>query len=75
MRRAVDGFLSLVAALAALSVVGLPVWAAVMALLGDLVPVWVWGPVVLLGGMGAIIAASFARKAFRGIHPLRDRRR
>ncbi|MXQ07767.1 hypothetical protein GQ651_07900 [Alphaproteobacteria bacterium GH1-50] len=75
MRRAADGFLSLIAALVALSVVGLPIWAAVTALLSDLVPVWVWGPVVLLGGMGGIIAASFARKAVRGVHPMRDRRR
>ena len=75
MRRAVDGFLSFVAVLVVLAVVGLPLWAAVMALLDQLVPGWIWVPVVILGAMGGLIAASFGRKAWRGVHPLRERRR
>ncbi len=72
MIRLWDGFLSGVAAVLTLAIVGVPAWGAVRALRADLLPVWGWGPVVLLG---AVMALSFLRKAGRGVHPLRDRRR
>lgn len=46
-----------------------------MALRDGLVPAWAWAPVVLLGAAGAVMVLSFLRKAGRGVHPLRDRRR
>ena len=75
MQRFFDGFLSFLAALVVLAVVGLPLWAAVQALLQGLVPGWFWGPVVILAAMGGIICASFLRKSWRGVHPMRERRR
>lgn len=70
-----DGFLSFAASLVTACVVGVPVWGAVSALRADLVPVWGWAPVVLLGAAGALMVLSFLRKAGRGVHPLRERRR
>ena len=70
-----DGFLSGLCALITLAVVGMPLWAAVRALRADMVPVWFWVPVVMLGLVGVVMLAAFARKAGRGVHPLRDRRR
>ena len=75
MIRLWDGFLSGVSALVTLIVVGTPLWAASRALRVDLVPWWVWIPVVLLGVVGLVMIAAFLRKAGRGVHPLRDRRR
>ncbi len=75
MIRLWDGFLSGLAALLTLTIVGVPVWGAILALRTDLLPVWGWGPVVLLGAAGAVMALSFLRKAGRGVHPLRERRR
>jgi hypothetical protein len=70
-----DGFLSASCALATLAIIGLPLWAAVRATGSNLVPVWYWVPIVLLGLVGFVMAAAFGRKAVRGVHPLRDRRR
>lgn len=75
MIRAWDGFLSLCAALLTLAVVGTPVWSAVLALRAGLIGAWAWAPAGLLAAAGAIMALSFLRKAGRGVHPLRERRR
>ncbi|MEL7149680.1 MAG: hypothetical protein AAGK71_03040 [Pseudomonadota bacterium] len=75
MRRFFDGLLSGFAACATAAIIGVPVWSAVMALRDGLVPAWAWAPVVLLGAAGAVMVLSFLRKAGRGVHPLRDRRR
>lgn len=75
MIRVWDGFLSLVAALVTAAVIGVPAWAAFQAIRADLVWVWAAGPVVLLVAAGAVMALSFLRKAGRGVHPMRERRR
>ena len=75
MIRVWDGFLSGLCAAVTVLVIGLPIWGAVVALRADLVPAWVWVPVILLGLVGLVMLAAFARKAGRGVHPLRDRRR
>ena len=75
MLRVWDGFLSGLSAAATLFVVGLPLWGAIQAVRTGLIPVWSWGAIVLLGFVGVVMVAAFGRKAFRGVHPLRDRRR
>ena len=75
MIRIWDGFLSFLAACATLGMVGVPLWGTVVALNAALVPSWGWVAVASLGFVGAIMMLAFLRKAFRGVHPLRDRRR
>ncbi|MEM6385722.1 MAG: hypothetical protein AAF718_05745 [Pseudomonadota bacterium] len=75
MRQVFDGILSAFAALVALIVIGVPVWGAFLALRAELLPVWGWGPLVLLSAAGLVMVLSFLRKAGRGVHPLRERRR
>jgi hypothetical protein len=75
MMRVWDGFLSGLCALITLVLVGTPLWAAVGAVRAALVPQWVWVPIVLLGFVGIVMMAAFGRKAVRGVHPLRERRR
>lgn len=75
MIRVWDGFLSGLCALATTVLIGSPLWAAFLAVRSDLVPVWFWGPMGLLGLIGVILVAAFGRKALRGVHPMRDRRR
>lgn len=75
MIRVWDGFLSGLCALVTLVLIGLPLWAAYRAVTAHLVPVWFWAPLVILGFLGLIMVAAFGRKAFRGVHPMRDRRR
>jgi hypothetical protein len=70
-----DGFLSLLCALVTLAIIGVPGWGAAVSLRAGLLPVWGWGPLVLLWFVGAVMAFAFLRKAGRGIHPLRERRR
>ena len=75
MIRLWDGALSGLCALMTVAVVGLPLWAAYTALRAGLVPGWVWVPVGLLALVGGVLITAFLRKAGRGVHPLRDRRR
>ncbi|MDJ0640882.1 MAG: hypothetical protein QNJ20_18850 [Paracoccaceae bacterium] len=75
MIRIWDGFLSLLAAAITIGIVGVPVWGSVLALNAGMVPIWGWGAVAALGFVGGIMMLAFLRKAFRGVHPLRDRRR
>ena len=75
MIRVWDGFLSGLCALITLAVIGIPIWGAVRAVQADLVPVWSWAAIVALGLIGAVMLYAFLRKAARGVHPLRDRRR
>ena len=70
-----DGFLSGLAALVTAGVIGVPLWGAFRAVPADLIPVWGWGPMVLLAFVGVVMVGSFLRKASRGVHPMRDRRR
>ncbi len=75
MIRLWDGFLSVFAAVLTGAIIGVPAWGAVRALQADLIPVWGWAPLVLLGAAGVVMVLSFLRKASRGVHPLRERRR
>lgn len=75
MLRVWDGFLSGLGALATLAIVGVPLWGAIQAVQAGLIPFWAWGPIVLLAFVGVVMFAAFGRKALRGVHPLRDRRR
>jgi hypothetical protein len=70
-----DGFLSALGAILTVILIGVPLWGAVLSLRAELLPVWGWGPVVGLGFVGLVMAGAFLRKAGRGVHPLRDRRR
>lgn len=75
MIRIWDGALSVVAALVTLVVTGIPTWGAFLAVRADMIGWWAWPPIVGLGIIGAVITLSFFRKAGRGVHPLRERRR
>lgn len=75
MIRVWDGLLSGLCALATIALIGLPLWAAFLAVRSELVPIWFWGPIIVLGFLGIIMVAAFGRKALRGVHPMRDRRR
>jgi hypothetical protein len=75
MIRLWDGFLSLLAAVFTVGVVGVPIWGAVEALNLGLLPGWAWGFVVALGFLGLLMVLAFLRKTARGVHPLRERRR
>ncbi|MEM9426545.1 MAG: hypothetical protein AAGA06_07565 [Pseudomonadota bacterium] len=75
MIRVWDGFLSFLAAVVTGAIVGVPVWGAGRAVQAGLLPTWGWGPLVLLGAAGLVMILSFLRKAGRGVHPLRERRR
>lgn len=70
-----DGFLSALGAVVTLFLIGVPVWGTVLALRAGIMPVWAWAAVVGLGFVGLVMVGAFLRKAGRGIHPLRDRRR
>ena len=75
MIRLWDGFLSLLAALVTVAIVGVPLWGTFLAIQNGLVPAWVWAPFVLLGFVGLVMVLAFLRKTARGVHPLRERRR
>ena len=75
MIRVWDGFLSGLCVLITAVTIGAPLWGAYRALRADLVPAWVWAPAVFLGFIGVVMIGAFLRKAARGIHPLRERRR
>lgn len=75
MIRLWDGFMSVVAAVLTAAIIGVPGWAAFLALGDELVPGWVWVPLLLLSAAGLVMVLSFLRKAWRGVHPLRERRR
>ncbi len=75
MIRVWDGLLSGIAACLTAMIIGVPAWGAVLALRAEMLPVWGWAPLALLGAAGAVMVLSFLRKAARGVHPLRERRR
>lgn len=75
MIRVWDGFLSGFCGVITLAVIGVPIWGAVTAVRADLIPTWAWAAIVGLGAVGVVMVYAFFRKAARGVHPLRDRRR
>ncbi|MGI9389777.1 MAG: hypothetical protein ACR2O1_06950 [Boseongicola sp.] len=75
MIRIWDGFLSILAAIVTAIVVGIPIWGSFKAVQAELIPVWAWVAIAALGFVGVVMVGAFLRKAGRGVHPLRERRR
>jgi len=75
MRKLVDGFLSLLAAIATVAICGMPSWFTYQAIMAKVAPTWAWAGVIALGGVGFIMTLTFLRKAFSGVSPSRDRPR
>ncbi len=75
MIRLWDGFLSVLAAIVTVAIVGIPLWGSYLSIQADRIPLWAMAPMVGLGLVGAIMVFAFLRKAARGVHPLRERRR
>lgn len=75
MIRLWDGFLSVLAALVTVAIVGVPLWGAYLSIQADRIPLWTIAPMVGLGLVGLVMVFAFLRKAGRGVHPLRERRR
>lgn len=75
MRKLVDGFLSLLAAIATVAICGVPSWFTYQAIIAKVAPTWAWAGVIALGGVGFIMTLTFLRKAFSGVSPSRDRPR
>lgn len=75
MRAVWDGFLSFAAALIIAAITGIPMWYTNQAIVTGIAPQWVYG---VLGGLFFVsvsIVLNLIRKAFRGVGPLRERRR
>jgi len=75
MRKLVDGFLSLLAAIATVAICGVPSWFTYQAIMAKVAPTWAWAGVIALGGVGIIMTLAFLRKALSGVSPSRDRPR
>ena len=75
MRRFFDGLQSALAVFVTLFVTGVPIFGTVQAIRYGFMPPWAWAAVVGLGLVALIMTLSLGRKAIRGVHPLRDRRR
>lgn len=75
MIRILDGFKSLLAALAVLIITCVPAWFAHLAIAGALVPAWGYVFVTGLVLCAGVIAFDFLKKALAGIAPTRSRRR
>ncbi|NNE79378.1 MAG: hypothetical protein HKN18_03810 [Silicimonas sp.] len=75
MIRLWDSFLSGLCALITAGAIGVPIWGAFRAVQADLIPAWTWVAMVFLGFVGLVMVGAFLRKAGRGVHPLRERRR
>ena len=61
MRKLVDGFLSLLAAIATVAICGVPSWFTYQAIIAKLAPTWAWAWVIALGGVGFIMTLTFLR--------------
>jgi len=75
MIRIWDGFLSVSAAIITAFVIGVPLWGSYHAVSAELIPIWGWAAIATLGFVGVLMVGAFLRKAGRGVHPLRERRR
>ena len=73
--RIFDGLLSFLTALVALMVCAVPIWYAHLAAMTGPAPIWAYGPIAGLFFFGMLVILAFLNKAFRGIGPLRERRR
>ena len=75
MIRIWDGFLSLLAAVLASAVTGVPAFGAFLSIRDGQLAAWAWAPLIGLALVGIVMVLAFLRKAGRGVHPMRDRRR
>ena len=75
MRPVLDGFASLLAAVATFVISFLPCWFAYLALDAGIAPSWSWAVIALLCLVGLILTLAFLRKAVLGIAPSREGRR
>lgn len=75
MIRVWDGFLSVLCACITGALVAVPLWGAVAAVQAGLTPAWSWVGIAGLAFVGGGLVLAFLRKAWRGVHPLRERRR
>lgn len=70
-----DRLASIIAALVTICVTTVPAWFSHVAIRAELIPMWGYGFVAALVGIGLMLGFAFARKAMRGIAPSRQRRR
>jgi len=70
-----DRAASVIAALVTFAVCAGPSWFSHLAIQAGLIPMWCYGFVAALAGIGAVLTFAFFRKAARGIAPTRQRRR
>lgn len=75
MRAVFDGTKSLLAAIAAVLICGLPAWFTFASVQDGLAPSWAYVPAGALAIVGILLTVAFLGKAFRGVSPSRDRRR
>ena len=75
MRKLVDGFLSLLAAIATVAIFGVPSWFTYQAIMAKVALTWAWAGVIALGGVGFFLTLTFLRKAFSCVIPSRHRPR
>ena len=75
MRTFLDRLASVFAAVMTFGVCAGPAWFSHVAIQAELVPIWGYGFVVVLAGIGLVLTFAFFRKASRGIAPSRQRRR
>lgn len=70
-----DGVKSIGAAATTVAVTGGPSWFTHLAVQAGAAPLWAYGFVAALVGVGLLMTGAFLRKAFDGVSPGRDRRR
>ena len=75
MIRIWDGFLSLLAASLTGALTGVPVWGTYQSIRAGQLASWAWAPLIGLALVGVVMVVAFVRKAGRGVHPMRERRR
>lgn len=75
MIRLWDGLMSLVAALITIAITAGPLWAAHLAIDAGLVTPWIYAAMAGLLLVGLVMLKAFVQKAFRGVGPLRERKR
>ena len=72
MRAVLDGFLS---ACAIAAITGIPMWYTNAAINAGIAPQWAYAALGALFFVSVSIVLNLLRKTFRGIGPLRERRR
>ena len=70
-----DGFLSLLSAVATVSMCGVPIWFTYRSIIIGIAPQWAWVPIIALTGVTVLMTFAFLRKAADGVSPSRERRR